>query len=385
VVVKAVNLLLLHALLKRASDIHIVPGSRTLQVKYRVDGVLIAGQALPITIAPNVVSRIKIMARMDIAERRLPQDGSFRLTIEGREIDLRVATTPTLHGEKVVMRILDKQGLLLGLENLGFSRENYLRVRRNIRRPNGIILMVGPTGSGKTTTLYSALSAINSDTKNITTVEDPVEYQIEGITQIQVHNDIGLTFANVLRSILRQDPDVILVGEIRDLETTEIAIRSSLTGHLVFATLHTNDAVSAITRLIDMGVEPFLISSALRCVVSQRLVRTLCVRCKSPAPVDQELLAMVPGWLRDIKQTWHGKGCPACFNTGFRGRTVIAEVLEVSEAMRRKVVERASSQELAKVAVDEGMRLLFQDGMSKVAEGITSLEEVLTVCDDMTV
>jgi type II secretory ATPase GspE/PulE/Tfp pilus assembly ATPase PilB-like protein len=385
-VVKAVNLLLLHALVKRASDIHIVPGNRSLQVKYRVDGELVPGQTLPISIAPNVVSRIKILARLDISERRLPQDGSFRITVESREIDLRVATTPTIHGEKVVMRILDKQGLLLGLENLGFSRENYLKIRRNIRRPNGIILMVGPTGSGKTTTLYSALNAINSETMNITTVEDPVEYQIDGITQIQVHNDIGLSFANVLRSILRQDPDVVLVGEIRDLETTEIAIRASLTGHLVFATLHTNDAVSAITRLLDMGVEPYLIASALRCVVSQRLVRTICAKCKAPMQTDAELLAMLPAWLRDAgpQQSWHGRGCIHCFHTGYRGRTVIAEVLEVTEAIRRKVAERASSQDISRVAVDEGMRLLFQDGMARVMEGVSTLEEVLSVCDDLT-
>ncbi len=381
-VVKVVNSLLLQGLLKRASDIHLIPGARCLQVKYRVDGKLVNGQTLPNSLARNIISRVKILARLDISERRMPQDGSFHLKLVGRDIDLRVATSPTIHGEKVVMRILDKQAVLLGLDNLGLSHDNLLKIRRNIRRPNGIVLMVGPTGSGKTTTLYSALLAIHSDAKNITTIEDPVEYQIDGITQIQVNHEIGLTFASLLRSILRQDPDVILLGEIRDLETAEIAIRASLTGHLVFATLHTNDAVSAITRLLDMGIEPYKIASSVRCVVSQRLVRTICRHCKEPAETDREILDALPVGHGDLDTTWRGKGCRYCFHTGYRGRTAIAEVLEWSDAIRRKVIERASSHEIARVATEEGMTLLFHDGLAKVKQGETTLDEVLSVCDE---
>ncbi len=381
-VVKMVNNFLLQGLLKRASDIHLIPGPRFLVVKYRVDGKLVAGQTIPASLAANVISRIKILARLDISERRTPQDGAFHVSLEGREIDFRVATSPSIHGEKVVMRILDRQVLLLGLDNLGLSRENLLKIRRNIRRPNGIILMVGPTGSGKTTTLYSALLAIHSDAKNITTIEDPVEYQIDGVTQIQVNPDIGLTFATLLRSILRQDPDVILVGEIRDLETAQIAIRAALTGHLVLATMHTNGAVSAITRLLDMGIEPYRIASSIRCVVGQRLVRTVCQRCKEPSETDRVILDALPKSYGEIETTWRGAGCRYCFQTGYRGRTAIAEVLEWSEAIRRKVIEKAGSTEIARVAIGEGMVPLFQDGLAKARAGISTIDEVLSVCDE---
>ncbi len=381
-VVKVVNNLLLQGLLKRASDIHLVPGPRYVQVKYRVDGKLVSGQTLPCSLAPSIASRIKILANLDISERRMPQDGAFHLKLMGREVDLRIATSPTIHGEKVVMRILDRQALLLGLDNLGLTRDNLLKIRRNIRRPNGIILMVGPTGSGKTTTLYSALLAIHSESKNITTIEDPVEYQIDGITQIQVNPDIGLTFANLLRSILRQDPDVILLGEIRDLETAEIAIRASLTGHLVFATLHTSDAVSAITRLLDMGIAPYKIASSIRCVVSQRLVRTICRHCKEPSETDKEFLDALPVGHGEFDTTWKGTGCRYCFNTGYRGRTAIAEVLEWSDAIRMKVIDRASSTDIMRVAVEEGMTRVFHDGLAKARTGETTLDEVLSVCDE---
>ncbi len=381
-VVKLVNNILLKGLTKRASDIHLLPGPRYLLVKYRVDGKLVPGQTIPASLAPNVVSRLKILARLDISERRTPQDGAFHVSLSGREIDFRVATSPTIHGEKVVMRILDRQVLLLGLDNLGLSPDNLLKIRRNIRRPNGIILMVGPTGSGKTTTLYSALLAVHSDTKNITTIEDPVEYQIDGVTQIQVNPDIGLTFATLLRSILRQDPDVILVGEIRDLETAHIAIRAALTGHLVLATMHTNDAVSAITRLLDMGIEPYRIASSVRCVVGQRLVRTICPRCREPSDTDRVLLDALPEAYGSFESTWRGAGCRHCFNTGYRGRTAISEVLEWSEAIRRKVIERAGSAEIARVAMEEGMVPLFQDGLAKARAGVSTLEEVLSVCDE---
>ncbi len=386
-IVKAVNLTIIGALLKRASDIHLVPDKQYLRVKYRVDGVLREEQALGIADAPAVVSRIKIMARLDIAEKRLPQDGAFQIRIEGREIDFRVATTPTIFGEKVVMRVLDKSGILLGLDHLGFSDEQLREMKRQIHRPHGIILIVGPTGSGKTTTLYSALNILNDGSRNITTVEDPVEYKIEGLTQIQVHAEIGLGFAEALRSILRQDPDVVLLGEIRDLETTEIALRAALTGHLVFATLHTNDAASAVARLVEMGAEPFLVASALRCVLSQRLVRNICQRCKEEFEPPAELLGKLEGpWPLPERpfKLWHGKGCRYCFDTGYRGRTVISELLPVGETIRSRIAARASSEEIAKAAVALGMKPMYWDGVEKVLKGVTTLEEVLEVAEDLT-
>ncbi len=383
-IVKAVNLIIIGALLKRASDIHLVPEKKFLKVKYRVDGMLQDEQSLPVLDGPAVVSRIKIMARLDISEKRMPQDGSFHVRIEGREIDFRVATTPTVFGEKVVMRVLDKSGILLGLDHLGFGPTQLKDFKRLIHKPHGIILIVGPTGSGKTTTLYSALDILNTGDKNITTVEDPVEYKIEGLTQIQTHADIGLTFTAVLRSILRQDPDVILIGEVRDLETTEIAVRAALTGHLVFATLHTNDACGAVARLTDMGAEPYLIASALRCAMSQRLVRSICPQCREEYEAPPEIRHRLdPSGKLGAFKLFRGKGCRYCFNTGYRGRNVISELLIVDDAIKRKILERAPSSEIEKEARSTGgLRLMYEDGLEKVLKGLTTLEEVLKVSED---
>jgi type IV pilus assembly protein PilB len=385
-IVKAVNVIIIGALLKRASDIHLMPDKQYLRVKYRVDGVLQEEQVLSGSDAPAIVSRIKIMSRLDIAEKRMPQDGAFQIRIEGREIDFRVATTPTVWGEKIVMRVLDKSGIVLGLDHLGFSDQPLRELKRQIHRPHGIILIVGPTGSGKTTTLYSALNILNTGDKNITTVEDPVEYKIEGLTQIQVHPDIGLTFASALRSILRQDPDVVLLGEVRDLETTEIAIRAALTGHLVFATLHTNDASSAVARMVEMGAESYLIASALRCALSQRLVRNICSHCKESYEPSAALLAKLSGPghppLPAGTKLWRGKGCLYCFNTGYRGRTVVSEILVVDEKMRSAIVRGAHSSELHALALENGMIPMYWDGVEKVKAGITTLEEVLEATEE---
>ncbi|HTB21156.1 MAG TPA: GspE/PulE family protein [bacterium] len=385
-IIKAVNLIIIGALLKRASDIHLVPEKQYLRVKYRVDGMLQEEQVLGMGDAPAVVSRIKIMAKLDISEKRMPQDGAFQIVLEGREIDFRVATAPTIFGEKVVLRVLDKSGIMLGLDHLGFSDNQLRDIKRQIHRPHGIILIVGPTGSGKTTTLYAALNIINNGDKNITTVEDPVEYKIEGLTQIQTHSEIGLTFAAALRSILRQDPDVVLIGEIRDLETTEIAIRAALTGHLVFATLHTNDASSAVSRLVEMGAEPYLVASALRCAISQRLVRNICTRCREPHELPPELvdkLTTADGPPPPGTQLWRGKGCNYCFGTGYRGRSVVSEMLVVDEAIRAKIGTKSSSAEIQATAVEAGMRPMYLDGVDKVLRGITTLEEILEVAEDV--
>ena len=384
-IVKAVNLIIIGALLKRASDVHLVPDKTYLRVKYRVDGILQEEQVLGIADAPAVVSRIKIMSRLDISEKRMPQDGTFQIRLEGREIDFRVATAPTIFGEKVVMRVLDKSGIMLGLDHMGFSDAQLREIKQQIHRPHGIILIVGPTGSGKTTTLYGALNILNTGDKNITTVEDPVEYKIEGLTQMQVHADIGFTFAAALRSILRQDPDVVLLGEIRDLETTEIAIRAALTGHLVFATLHTNDAASAVARLVEMGAEPYLVASALRCVLSQRLVRNVCQHCREEFEAPAELLSKLEGPFHHVEQgvkLSRGKGCRYCFDTGYRGRTVISELLVVDDAIRAKIVAGASSEDIAQVAMAGGMKAMYWDGVDKVLRGTTTLEEVLEVAED---
>jgi type II secretory ATPase GspE/PulE/Tfp pilus assembly ATPase PilB-like protein len=380
-IVKAVNLIILGAFLKRASDIHLLPTREKLKIIYRVDGLLMEDQLFPMVMAPAIISRLKVMAKLNITEKRMPQDGSFHIVIEGREIDFRMAVTPTIHGEKVVLRILDKSAIILGLDHLGINTENLRVLKEIIQKPNGIILISGPTGSGKTTTLYSALDAINNGEKNITTAEDPVEYEIEGITQIQIHSEIGLTFAHVLRSILRQDPDVVLIGEIRDLETTEIALRASLTGHLVFATVHTNDAPSAVTRLFEMGAEPYLIASSLRAVMSQRLVRTICEKCREEYPVSK---ALAMKYFKDEKVTklYKGKGCVYCFNTGYRGRTVISELFEVKDYIRELIVEKAPSVAIKEKAEENGFRAMFKDGMDKVRAGITTIDEVIKVTED---
>jgi len=382
-IIRAVNLFLLRALQKRASDIHLEPSKKFLHVRYRIDGVLQEQQVLPINMALGIVSRIKIMSNLDISEKRMPQDGHFHLSIEGREIDFRVATTPCTAGEKVVVRILDKGSVVLDLNHLGFAQETLTSLRAFIRKPYGVIVITGPTGSGKTTTLYSALMTLNAKERNITTVEDPVEYQIEGITQIQVNTDIDLTFPRVLRSVLRQDPDIVLIGEIRDLETTQIAIRASLTGHLVFATLHTNDAPSAIAGLLDLGAAPYLVASSLRCAVAQRLLRTICPKCKTPFAPDAAYVAAanVPATFRPTV-LYRGAGCSHCFGTGFRGRSVIAELLPITDEVRSLMIQRAPSTEIKRVAVAAGMKTMRDDGLDKAAAGVTTLEEVLAATDE---
>ena len=378
-VVKLLNLVLIQAIKDKASDIHFEPFEDQFRIRYRVDGVLYEMVPPPKHFALAVTTRIKVMADMDIAQRRIPQDGRIELHMGGREVDLRVSTIPTVHGESVVMRVLDKSVLMLSLEELGLAHEDLLKVNRLITKPNGIILVTGPTGCGKTTTLYACLRKINSPEVKIITVEDPVEYDIEGIHQVQVKQAIGLTFAITLRHILRQDPDIILVGEIRDLETAEMAIQASLTGHLVFSTLHTNDSPSAITRLIDMEVEPFLISSTLEAVISQRLVRVICNACREeyePSPEELELLEMEPSEAKKHK-FYRGKGCSVCNNIGYMGRTGIFEILIMNEELRRAVVDKASAGEIREIALKYGMKTLRSDGLDKIFKGITTIEEVV--------
>ena len=378
-VVKAVNLLILQALQLRASDIHIIPSPSDVTIKFRIDGVLQEMQPLPIEYAETVVSRIKIMCEIDISEKRLPQDGSFRITIEGQEIDFRVVVTPTVHGEKAVMRVLDRSTVILDMKHLGFDIDIIDRYRHNIEKPHGIIIMTGPTGCGKTTTLYSAMKLLNFKEKNITTVENPIEYHMHEITQIQVHPEIGLTFAHCLRSILRQDPDIILIGEIRDLETAQIAIRASQTGHLVFATLHTNDAAGAIIRLTDIGVEPFLLASTIRCVLSQRLVRRICPYCKNEYVPDDSYLKTFDVELPEgVTTLAYGTGCIHCFNSGYSGRIAIGELLEVNEELRDVIMTRKNTQVVQQLAIKNGMKTIKLDGLKKVFEKITTLEEIFS-------
>jgi len=379
-VVKLVNSLIARAVEDRASDIHIEPGERDLRIRFRIDGVLHEVMTTSRSIANAVVSRVKIMADLDIAERRVPQDGRVSLRVGGRPVDLRVATLPSIDGEKVVLRILDKSAGVAELEDLGFLPYDLERYRAIYARPYGTILVTGPTGSGKTTTLYSTLAVVNQPEVNIITVEDPVEYRLEGITQIQVNRKVGLTFATVLKSILRADPDVVLIGEIRDGETASIAVEAALTGHLVLSTLHTNDAPSSINRLIDMGVEPFLVGSAIDGVVAQRLARRLCERCKEPSAEDAAHLADL-GCEEELSEAtvYRAVGCPACAETGYRGRVALTEVMVVDEELARLAIERRSSDIMRRHAIERGMRTLRQDGLRKVALGITSIEEVLRV------
>jgi general secretion pathway protein E len=381
-IIKLVNLLITRAVEGRASDIHIEPFEDELKVRYRIDGVLHDVESAPKRLQAAIVSRIKIMAKLNIAERRLPQDGRIRLKIGEGEIDLRVSTIPVLHGESVVMRILRKEGIVIDLDLLGFPPDTLSGFNQLISKPNGIMLVTGPTGSGKTTTLYGALDKINSPDKKIITVEDPVEYQLKGINQIQVKPQIGLNFASTLRHIVRQDPDIIMIGEIRDLETAEIAIQSALTGHLVFSTLHTNDAPSAITRLIDMGVENFLLSSTIRGILAQRLVRVVCPSCKEidrTASNKDELGALGIG-----KETtlYMGKGCERCTFTGYYGRSGIFELLMVNDEMRKLILKGADANELRDAARRLGMRTLFEDGAEKIKAGVTTLSEVLRVTQE---
>jgi len=380
-VIKLVNEILLEAIESRASDVHIEPQSHGLWIRYRIDG-LLHPQPVPqeiVRFQPAILSRLKIMSRLNIAEKRLPQDGRIKLRVKGREIDVRVSVIPMIHGEGIVMRILDKGSMEFKLQKLGMEEDLYRSFRQLIDLPHGIILVTGPTGSGKTTTLYSALLEIRSDDTKIITTEDPVEYQLDGINQIQVHTKIGLTFAASLRSILRHDPDIVLVGEIRDQETAENAIQASLTGHLVFSTLHTNDAAGAYTRMIDMGVEPFLVASTVEGVMAQRLVRRLCTQCKENyVPDPAELPTDFPAnKLKEIGgKLYRNRGCRACRNVGFSGRMGIYELLLTTDRIRQLAHDRASTWEMTKAGVEEGMTSLRQDGWKKVLAGRTTIEEV---------
>jgi len=380
-IIKLVNLMLSQAVKDRASDIHIEPTQSRLKIRYRVDGLLYDMLSPPRHIQSALTSRIKIMAKMNIAEKRLPQDGRIEVKIGDKNIDIRVSTIPIAFGERVVMRLLDKTSILLKVSDLGMPRARLKDFDRLIRVPYGMMLVTGPTGSGKTTTLYAALTTINTTEINIITIEDPIEYQIEGIGQIQVNPKINLTFANGLRSIVRQDPDVILVGEIRDLETAEIAIQSALTGHLVFSTLHTNDSASAVTRLIDMGIEPFLITSSVVVILAQRLVRTVCKTCKTTYLPDEESLkniGLTPEMVGE-QGIYRGEGCGTCLKTGYKGRTGIFEMMILDDPLKNLILKTSDANAIKRLAVEQGMLTLRQDGARKVLEGITTIEEVVRV------
>jgi type IV pilus assembly protein PilB len=380
-IVRFVNLLVSQAITDHASDIHIEPSETDVRIRYRIDGVLHEMQPAPKAIQNGVISRLKIMSEIDIAERRKPQDGRMSVRHGGRQIDLRVATLPTVWGEKVVMRILDNSNTSMSLRDLNLLERNFDVYAASYSKPYGMILVTGPTGSGKSTTLYTTLNAVARPEINVITVEDPVEYRMRGINQVQVNPKAGLTFASALRSILRSDPDVVLLGEIRDHETAQIAIEASLTGHLVLSTLHTNDAPSAITRLTEMGIEPFLVGSAIDCVVAQRLARRLCDRCKQPTNYSPRQLAALKFELRDGEQptVFQPVGCQQCSNTGYRGRIALHEVMSVSEEIERLAVTRASSAEIGRTAREQGMLTLRQDGWEKAKLGLTSVEEILRV------
>lgn len=381
-VIRLVNLMTARAVESRASDIHIEPFENRLKIRYRVDGVLREVESPPSRLSAAVISRIKIMAKLNIAERRLPQDGRIQLRAQGKEIDLRVSTVPTLWGESVVMRILDKASVVLDFAKLGFSSRTLKRFLDVLHQPHGIILVTGPTGSGKTTTLYTALQTINTPERKILTVEDPVEYQLEGVNQIQVKAQINLTFANALRAIVRQDPDVIMIGEMRDVETAGIAVQSALTGHLVLSTLHTNDAAGSITRLLDMGVEDYLLTSTINGILAQRLVRLLCTQCRQPYPALPELADELRlhrfSDTRDIT-LYKPIGCEQCGGTGYRGRAAIMEFLVMSDPLRRMVLKHADAGELQAAAQKEGMDTMYEDGLRKAVAGLTTIEEVLRV------
>ena len=381
-IVKFVNLLITQAIQDRASDIHIEPAERDLRVRFRIDGVLHEIMRSPKTITSGVTSRLKIMADINIAERRIPQDGRLSVTSNGKKIDLRVATLPTVWGEKIVMRILDNSTAMLKLSDLGFADENYEVYSKSFVKPYGMILVTGPTGSGKSTTLYATLNIVSKPEVNVITVEDPVEYRLPGINQVQTNVKAGLTFAAALRSILRSDPDIVLLGEIRDHETAQIAIEAALTGHLVLSTLHTNDAPSAVTRLTEMGIEPFLVGSALDCVLAQRLARKLCPKCKEAYVPSRQMMAENRfAWSADqeLPTLYRPIGCSACSKTGYKGRLALHEVMAVSEDIERMAVEHASALAITKVAIEQGMITLREDGLRKVTAGVTSIEEILRV------
>jgi len=380
-VVKLVNLILSEAITRGASDIHLEPYEKVFRVRYRIDGVLYDVMQPPVKLKAALSSRIKIMADLDIAERRLPQDGRIKIKVRDKTVDLRVSTLPTLYGEKIVMRILDKSSLMLDLTKLGFEEKALSEFEDAIRSPYGMILVTGPTGSGKTTTLYSALNTINRVDVNIMTVEDPVEYNLPGINQVQVKEEIGLTFASALRSFLRQDPDIIMVGEIRDLETAEIAVKAALTGHLVLSTLHTNDAPSTISRLLNMGIEPFLVSASVILILAQRLCRKVCEHCKETEEIPEHVLREMGFTEEEAKAVvcYKGRGCNSCGGTGYKGRIALYEVMPVGEEIKDMIIRGANASELKKKAIELGMKTLRMSGLTKIKEGITSVEEVLRV------
>lgn len=380
-VIRLVSLLINESVERRASDIHIEPFENRLRVRYRIDGVMHEIASHPSRLRFAIISRIKIMAKLNIAERRLPQDGRIRLSVRGNEVDLRVSTVPTDHGETVVLRVLDRSNVVLDFDRLGFEEDNRDAFRSLLSRPNGVILVTGPTGSGKTTTLYTALTELNSPDRKILTVEDPIEYRLEGINQIAIKPQIGLGFADVLRSILRQDPDIIMVGEIRDLETAQIAVQAALTGHLVLSTLHTNSAAGTVTRLLEMGVESYLLNSTLAGVVAQRLVRRLCQACRRPHPLSDDMISKLG--VADLAETGAGLyeavGCEACGNTGYAGRLCVTEILEIDDAIKALILKNAAESDLLKAAAAAGMRTMYRDGMIKALAGETTAEEVLRV------
>ncbi|MHB9023286.1 MAG: type II secretion system ATPase GspE [Armatimonadota bacterium] len=381
-VIKLVNLILRQAVQERASDVHVEPFERGMKIRYRIDGILHEVSSPPRRLQSAITSRLKIMANLDIAERRLPQDGRIKSKIAGREIDIRMSTVPTMYGESVVLRLLDRSAMNYQLDEIGLSARNLKRLGKLLDLPHGMILATGPTGSGKTTTLYAALREAYSPTKKILTIEDPIEYQLDGVNQIQVHPKIGLSFANGLRHILRQDPDLIMVGEIRDSETAEIAIHSALTGHLVFSTLHTNDAATAVTRLLEMDIEPYLVASSVEAVIAQRLVREICKNCKEVRKDADEVIAKLAGSGFDtsrIHKLYQGRGCDQCKHSGYRGRTGIYELLIMDKYTRPLILQHTSAGELKEAACARGMKTLREDGWEKVLEGITTVEEVVRV------
>lgn len=383
-VIRLVNHMISQAVKAGASDIHVEPFQEILKIRYRIDGILYEMFNPPKGLQASLISRIKVMAGMNIAEKRMPQDGRAQVRIGDQEIDIRISTVPTSHGERLVMRLLNKSGYFLAFSQFGLSEDNYRVINKIIRQNNGIVLVTGPTGSGKTTTLYAALSEINSPDKNIITIEDPVEYNLQGIGQIQVNTKTGITFAKGLRSIVRQDPDIVLIGEIRDLETAEIAIQSALTGHLVFSTLHTNDSAGAVTRLVDLGVEPYLIASSVNSVIAQRLVRVLCNACKEKYQLDETHIKVLnAGGEKYIgKHVYKPVGCSKCFNTGYSGRQAIFEIMLMTDAIKSLVLKTSDANQIKAATLKSGMVTLRQDGMTKVVKGITSIDEVLRVTQE---
>ncbi len=374
-VVNLVNEIIMHAIWSRTSDIHIEPEKDDMKIRFRVDGVLHEEARMPAYMQAPVVSRIKVMAEMDISESRSPQDGRAALDIAGKQIDMRISSFPTVYGEKVVIRLLDKSSMVYSLEKIGFNGDNYARFTNAIHKPHGIILATGPTGSGKSTTLYAALQEIDRKKLNVTTVEDPIEYELPGITQSQVNVKAGLTFSTALRAILRQDPDVVLIGEIRDKETADISIQAALTGHLVFSTLHTNDSIGALARLVDMGVEPFLVSSSVEAILAQRLVRVVCPSCRKEDVPPDELRSLYP----DLQIIYRANGCKKCRFTGYKGRSGIFEIFTIDDNIRKMISSKADMSDIKKYAISQGMRTLYDDGIERIKAGITTYDEVLRV------